>query len=75
MQLIKLADQLCNGIFGKTEVKEKMQETFSIDEGDSAVIHAQFKKRGWQNVVIGIGAILIAATGIWRIVVGSRQLR
>jgi len=80
-----------------TEVKEEMQETFSLDEGDSEVIHAQFKKRGWQNLVIGIsivvivgllaigsmntrggigiGAILIAATGVWRIVVGSRQLR
>jgi hypothetical protein len=79
------------------EVKEKMQETFSIDENDSEVIHAQFKKRGWQNMVIGIslvcivgllvavsmntrngigiGAVLVAATGVWRIIVGSRQLR
>ena len=79
------------------EVKEKMQETFSIDEGDSEVIHAQFKKRGWQNLVIGIalvgiigllmvlssnghggigfGAVLLGATGVWRIVVGARQLR
>jgi hypothetical protein len=80
-----------------TEVKEKMQETFSIDEVTSEVLQAQFKKRGWQNLVIGfslvgivglliilginahngigIGAVLVAATGIWRIVVGSRQLR
>jgi hypothetical protein len=63
-----------------TEVKEKMQETFSIDENATEVLHAQFKKRGWQNLVIGIslvgiGTVLLAATGMWRIVVGARQLR
>ncbi|HEY6902396.1 MAG TPA: hypothetical protein VI233_17185 [Puia sp.] len=44
------------------EVKEKIQETFSIDENASEVLHAQFRSRGWQNLVVG--SVFVGIVGI-----------
>ena len=43
------------------EVKERIQDTLSLDENESEVLHAQFRKRGWENMIIGLALVGLVA--------------
>ena len=42
------------------EIDQKLQETLSIDKQESALLRAQLRKRGNQNLVVGYTMVIIA---------------